>query len=231
MSGCGGWRTTAAPPWFTPTQSPSPPSMIQRYMWQGLQIVPLINSQLPGYDGGHSRRVGNEGVHCGPRIRVCQSGEERNHFQTFYWNSSSYFRLRWSEWILNINIECRWKKGFIITHLVQDATKFAESVVKIREDKSASVFSERTEDSSASQYFQFYGYLSQQQNMMQDFIRTSTYQKAILDNPADFSGKVLLIYTIISCFNLQILYIRWSLMLALAPVSCHSLPSSLGPSG
>lgn len=26
--------------------------------------------------------------------------------------------------------------------------------------------------------------------MMQDFIRTSTYQKAILDNPVDFSGKV-----------------------------------------
>merc|ERR1719232_2432959 len=28
--------------------------------------------------------------------------------------------------------------------------------------------------------------------MMQDFIRTSTYQKAILDNPVDFSGKVVL---------------------------------------
>ena len=54
------------------------------------------------------------------------------------------------------------------------------------------MFSERTEESSASQYFQFYGYLSQQQNMMQDFIRTSTYQKAILDNPSDFSGKVIL---------------------------------------
>ena len=52
--------------------------------------------------------------------------------------------------------------------------------------------SERTEESSASQYFQFYGYLSQQQNMMQDFIRTSTYQKAILDNPIDFNGKVVL---------------------------------------
>ena len=26
--------------------------------------------------------------------------------------------------------------------------------------------------------------------MMQDFIRTSTYQKAILDNPIDFTGKV-----------------------------------------
>jgi hypothetical protein len=30
-----------------------------------------------------------------------------------------------------------------------------------------SIFKARTEDSSATQYFQFYGYLSQQQNMMQ----------------------------------------------------------------
>ena len=42
------------------------------------------------------------------------------------------------------------------------------------------------------QYFQFYGYLSQQQNMMQDYIRTSTYQKAILSNVADFRDKVVL---------------------------------------
>ena len=95
-------------------------------------------------------------------------------------------------------------------NFLKDSNNFSDSVVKIREDKSSSVFrwhrfwhrrekyfnqkyfSERTEDSSASQYFQFYGYLSQQQNMMQDFIRTSTYQKAILDNPADFNGKVVL---------------------------------------
>ena len=32
---------------------------------------------------------------------------------------------------------------------------------------SLSVFSLRTEEASAKQYFQFYGYLSQQQNMMQ----------------------------------------------------------------
>lgn len=49
-----------------------------------------------------------------------------------------------------------------------------------------SVFSQRTDESSASQYFQFYGYLSQQQNMMQDYVRTSTYQKAILGNLSDF---------------------------------------------
>ena len=55
-----------------------------------------------------------------------------------------------------------------------------------------SVFKDRTEDSSAMQYFQFYGYLSQQQNMMQDYIRTSTYQKAILSNLTDFRDKIVL---------------------------------------
>ena len=39
-------------------------------------------------------------------------------------------------------------------------------------------------------YVQFYGYMSQQQNMMQDYIRTSTYQRAMLDNSADFQDKV-----------------------------------------
>ncbi|CAF2458198.1 unnamed protein product [Rotaria sp. Silwood2] len=60
------------------------------------------------------------------------------------------------------------------------------------DDLENSQFDERTEESSAEQYFQFYGYLSQQQNMMQDYIRTSTYQRAILDNSIDFSGKVVL---------------------------------------
>lgn len=55
-----------------------------------------------------------------------------------------------------------------------------------------SVFDERTEEASAMQYFQFYGYLSQQQNMMQDYIRTSTYQSAILQNANEFRGKVVL---------------------------------------
>uniref|UniRef100_A0A8K9V582 Histone-arginine methyltransferase CARM1 n=1 Tax=Oncorhynchus mykiss TaxID=8022 RepID=A0A8K9V582_ONCMY len=55
-----------------------------------------------------------------------------------------------------------------------------------------SVFSDRTEESSAVQYFQFYGYLSQQQNMMQDYVRTGTYQRAILQNHADFKDKVVL---------------------------------------
>ena len=54
------------------------------------------------------------------------------------------------------------------------------------------MFRDRTEEASAAQYFQFYGYLSQQQNMMQDFVRTSTYQKAIHSNLSDFRDKVVL---------------------------------------
>jgi len=42
--------------------------------------------------------------------------------------------------------------------------------------------------------FQFYGYLSQQQNMMQDYIRTSTYQRAMLSNVNDFLDKVSINY-------------------------------------
>uniref|UniRef100_A0A3P8W4Q1 Histone-arginine methyltransferase CARM1 n=1 Tax=Cynoglossus semilaevis TaxID=244447 RepID=A0A3P8W4Q1_CYNSE len=38
----------------------------------------------------------------------------------------------------------------------------------------------------------FYGYLSQQQNMMQDYVRTGTYQRAILQNHSDFKDKVVL---------------------------------------
>ncbi|XP_039220434.1 histone-arginine methyltransferase CARM1-like isoform X1 [Crotalus tigris] len=59
-------------------------------------------------------------------------------------------------------------------------------------NKEHSVFSQRTEDSSAAQYFQFYGCLSQQQNMMQDFVRTATYHRAILQNHTDFKDKVVL---------------------------------------
>lgn len=59
-------------------------------------------------------------------------------------------------------------------------------------EKFTSEFNNRTEESSAAQYFQFYGYLSQQQNMLQDYIRTSTYEKAVLANTKDFQDKVVL---------------------------------------
>ncbi|GJQ67093.1 CARM1 [Trypoxylus dichotomus] len=84
-------------------------------------------------------------------------------------------------------------ESFFIKFLREEDTRnFTISIAKIKSGKGASVFSVRTEDSSAMQYFQFYGYLSQQQNMLQDFIRTYTYQRAILCNISDFKDKVVL---------------------------------------
>ncbi|XP_037076923.1 LOW QUALITY PROTEIN: histone-arginine methyltransferase CARMER-like [Pollicipes pollicipes] len=80
----------------------------------------------------------------------------------------------------------------VVFHTTQDCQRFHKFMQDFKSGQAASVFSERTEEASASQYFQFYGYLSQQQNMMQDFIRTGTYQRAILANTADFTGKVVL---------------------------------------
>ncbi|KAL4689829.1 hypothetical protein H8959_012620, partial [Pygathrix nigripes] len=37
--------------------------------------------------------------------------------------------------------------------------------------------------------FKFYGCISQQQNVMQDFVRTATYHRAILQNHIDFRDK------------------------------------------
>ncbi|XP_035207640.1 histone-arginine methyltransferase CARMER-like isoform X1 [Stegodyphus dumicola] len=72
-----------------------------------------------------------------------------------------------------------------------DLSRFRSIIDGFRNGRN-SMFSIRTDDSSATQYFQFYGYLSQQQNMMQDYIRTSTYQRAILANLDDFKDKIVL---------------------------------------
>lgn len=73
-----------------------------------------------------------------------------------------------------------------------DIKSFRSLIDAVKGRRSLSVFSKRTEEASANQYFQFYGYLSQQQNMMQDFVRTSTYQKALHSNLPDFQDKVVL---------------------------------------
>ncbi|CAH8649493.1 unnamed protein product [Heterobilharzia americana] len=95
--------------------------------------------------------------------------------------------------------------GLFVTYLLAfdslgDVRNFLDSVDirKPKDDENnkeicSSIFDKRTDSWSAVQYFQFYSYISQQQNMMQDYIRTSTYQRAILANSsADFRGKVVL---------------------------------------
>lgn len=85
------------------------------------------------------------------------------------------------------------EKSYMLTFSsLKDCRTFESALKNSSAPDKVSVFTERTDPSSAEQYFQFYGYMSQQQNMMQDYIRTSTYQRAMLDNSADFQDKVVL---------------------------------------
>ncbi|XP_043917032.1 histone-arginine methyltransferase CARM1 [Protopterus annectens] len=69
---------------------------------------------------------------------------------------------------------------------------FSNTIKKCRQQKTMTVLHQQTEETADAQYFQAYGCLSQQQNMMQDFVRTATYHRAMLENQDDFKDKVVL---------------------------------------
>lgn len=52
-------------------------------------------------------------------------------------------------------------------------------------------FDDKIEASSAKMYFHYYGQLLHQQNMLQDYVRTGTYYAAVIENRADFTGRVV----------------------------------------
>lgn len=52
-------------------------------------------------------------------------------------------------------------------------------------------FDDKIEASSAKMYFHYYGQLLHQQNMLQDYVRTGTYYAAVIENRADFHGRVV----------------------------------------
>lgn len=66
---------------------------------------------------------------------------------------------------------------------------FSEELSKKRADYERF---EQYEQNSVQSYFQYYAKLTNQQNMLQDGTRTSTYRRAIVENPADFQGKTAL---------------------------------------
>uniref|UniRef100_A0A1D1YMD4 Probable histone-arginine methyltransferase CARM1 n=1 Tax=Anthurium amnicola TaxID=1678845 RepID=A0A1D1YMD4_9ARAE len=52
-------------------------------------------------------------------------------------------------------------------------------------------FDDKIEAASAKMYFHYYGQLLHQQNMLQDYVRTGTYYAAVIENRADFLGRVV----------------------------------------
>ncbi|KAF0992196.1 hypothetical protein HZS_3120 [Henneguya salminicola] len=85
-----------------------------------------------------------------------------------------------------------WQYSIFVKFHNSEAKDLLTSVSNANITKDLSIFDSRTESLSAEQYFQFYSYLSQQQNMLCDRIRTESYQFAILRNPQDFKDKIIL---------------------------------------
>ncbi|KAL0916356.1 hypothetical protein M5K25_013860 [Dendrobium thyrsiflorum] len=52
-------------------------------------------------------------------------------------------------------------------------------------------FDGKIEATSALMYFHYYGQLLHQQNMLQDYVRTGTYFAAVIENRADFDGRIV----------------------------------------
>ncbi|RWS10444.1 histone-arginine methyltransferase CARMER-like protein [Dinothrombium tinctorium] len=86
------------------------------------------------------------------------------------------------------------EKTPIVVHFARNdhVDDFVKHVSDFKNDLNVSMYSIQTDQICASQYFQSYGYLSLQQIMLQDFVCTSTYQKAILSNSDDFRDKLVL---------------------------------------
>ncbi len=63
---------------------------------------------------------------------------------------------------------------------------------EVSNDDSNSKDANNDDAKSSSPFADYYGTLIHQQNMLEDSVRTSTYQRAIMHNQADFKDKVVL---------------------------------------
>merc|ERR1719336_2121135 len=175
--------TTPAAPAAPSTASPSSVS------FNGVRVADVKEdgSSSPKYP--HACTIVAEYDPEGMLVRLCPEGNTRDSIKEFQVHSKTESaRVGQMSIIFHLDVETIMLKFSDF----ENSRKFAAMVSSIRAGNKVSVFRDRTEEASAAQYFQFYGYLSQQQNMMQDFVRTSTYQKAIHSNLADFKDKVVL---------------------------------------
>jgi histone-arginine methyltransferase CARM1 len=73
----------------------------------------------------------------------------------------------------------------------------AEEITPHKKNTSNTLTKKKTEEEEQEEvdknpFSQYYGMLIHQQNMLQDHVRTSTYQRAMLENEQDFQGKIVL---------------------------------------
>ena len=65
-------------------------------------------------------------------------------------------------------------------------------VSDVSTDDDSDVFTKKIDRTSAESYFSYYASLAEQQNMLQDRVRTGTYFTAILEHRAAFFGKIVM---------------------------------------
>lgn len=169
-------------------------------------LLRFIEIDQTNSNGGHNDQHTNSNHHNGgtstsnqhqhPSIQHLHinNGGERIIYETLLYRESECFAFTNNCYI--INDESNKDRAIVMIQFKSklDLNRFQTLNQNFRQHKlyKNSTFNQRTDSASASQYFQFYGYLSQQQNMMQDYVRTSTYQKAIHANSEDFKDKVIL---------------------------------------
>eukprot|EP00040_Diaphanoeca_grandis_P044253 m.11796 g.11796 ORF g.11796 m.11796 type:complete len:510 (-) comp8982_c0_seq1:331-1860(-) len=104
------------------------------------------------------------------------------------------------EAIAFVEFETKWKflKEFVkdldfdtVSNDIDSTTTDTTDTTEATVEDTGDTFHKDREKKSTAEYFGYYGELSQQQNMLTDFTRTSTYQYACFSNPSDFAGKVV----------------------------------------
>lgn len=118
----------------------------------------------------------------GPTHSVCISEGYETSKETLY---SSGITIQFRNEEETRNFHCafeQWKKEVIV-----EGSNLPNGTVL----DSKSKFDDKIEASSAKMYFHYYGQLLHQQNMLQDYVRTGTYYAAVIENRADFVGRVV----------------------------------------
>lgn len=162
----------------------------QNHQYPNQSLDPSSRLMIPNNNNNHNQNGNNSYNNNHPSIQNLRI-DEKIVFETTLYRESDCFQFINNSFIIN----CESKQNIMV--MIQfydksDLDRFIRLNQEFRRQHQQSVFNQRTDASSASQYFQFYGYLSQQQNMMQDYVRTSTYQRAIHSNSSDFKDKVIL---------------------------------------
>ncbi|KAL7220690.1 hypothetical protein ACSBR2_013553 [Camellia fascicularis] len=144
------------------------------------------------YRESESESESNEAIHIdlraaqlfklSPVVSVCISeGSETSEEKSYSRGVTIKFRKVEESTAFHCAFE-QWKKEELVQgSCLQNGTLSA----------SKSKFDDKIEASSAKMYFHYYGQLLHQQNMLQDYVRTGTYYAAVIENRADFVGRVV----------------------------------------